>query len=480
LIGIIAITLGNVAAILTHVDEIGKFISKVLGAEWVYRFHTLAVFGAYVLFLLGYGSLTYWLYWNFFAHKTRWIKGGFCAAALIAVGTMMLGSYFLFRPADIAPLVIKQADSYAQTVLSQQLTAGDDHGGFRFSQGGISNDVQIWTTAQCLVALLQQDVATLKNTGPAFRRAFDYVERLRLPNDGWGYMKNFDWGVTEINAWVALAYIYSLKAETAVIVWKPEELPTTITRINSTIALLLNRQHNDGGWAPIVKTSNPKHKRTYSTIMAIWALAAAEQNGDILKGHDEEYRAALTSGAKWLLESYATNSEGFSGWWPNPSVHSPVGSYPGLTAQTLFVLSVAKSSHSFIGADSRFKEAIQNFVKFALDGNDKFEPLIKRKIRDNEQAHDSDRYLEGRTETAEQSIFLWYPWPIALAARLSHDPLLLNYQQERLRNLESKLLERLDEGEFFARRDVAIYPMAEMLFSEGLYLSTNRSAFKLK
>src|SRR5262249_37549985 len=45
-IGIIAITLGNVAAILTHVDEIRKFVSKVLGTEWAYRFHTLVVFAA--------------------------------------------------------------------------------------------------------------------------------------------------------------------------------------------------------------------------------------------------------------------------------------------------------------------------------------------------------------------------------------------------------------------------------------------------
>ena len=481
-IGIVAIMLGNVAAILTHVDEIRQFILKLLGTEWAYRFHTLVVFGAFALFLLGYGSLTYWVYWNFFAHRTRLIKAGFGVAALLAVGTVMLGSYFLLRPADLEPSLLKQAGSYTQTVLSQQVTGGDDDGGFRFSQGGISNDVQVWTTAQCLSALLRQDVASLKNTGPAIRRAFDYVERLRLKSagDGWGYMKKIDWGVTEIDGWVALAYIYSLKADNAAMVWRTDELPTTIERINSILALLLARQHDDGGWGPIVQTPNAKHERTYSTIMALWALAEAEQNGDVVKGHDEEYRAAVTRGAKWLLEANTTNSEGFSGWWPNPSARTQVGAYPGLTAQTLFVLSVAKSSHSFIGANSKYKNTIQNFTKLALDGSDKFEPLTRRKIHDNEKAHDSDRYLEGRAETAEQTTFLWYPWTIAFGASLQHDPLLLGYQQERLRNLESKLLERIDEEDAFARNDEVIYPTAEMLFAEGFYFSRNGSAVKPK
>jgi hypothetical protein len=480
-IGIVAITVGNIAAILTHVDEIRQFISKLLGTEWAYRFHNLVMIGAFALFLIGYASLSYWLYWNFFAHKTRLIRGGFCVAALLAVSTIMLGSYFLFRQADLDPLLLKQqTDNYTQTILSQQFTGGDDDGGFRFSQGGISNDVQVWTTAQCLTALLRQDAASLKNAGPAIRRAFDYVERLRLksPGDGWGYLKDFNWGVTEIDGWVALAYIYSLNADNAAKVWKADEIPTAIASTNSILALLLRRQHTDGGWGPIAQTSNTKHERTYSTIMALWALAEAEQNGDIVKGHDEEYRAAVTSGAKWLLEASATNSEGFSGWWPNPSAHYQVGAYPGLTAHTLFVLSVAKSAHSFIGADSKYKDSVQSFIKLAFDGNDKFEPLTSRKIFNNEKAHDSDRYLEGRTETMEQSTFLWYPWTIALGASLQRDPILLDYQQDRLRNLVSKLLERIDEEDAFARHDEVIYPTAEMLFAEGFYFSRNGSAMK--
>ena len=76
-IGFIAIVVGNVAAIITHSDEISQTASKLLGTEWAYRFYLYIVYGACVLFIIGYGSLTYWLYRRFFAQTGRWIKGGF-------------------------------------------------------------------------------------------------------------------------------------------------------------------------------------------------------------------------------------------------------------------------------------------------------------------------------------------------------------------------------------------------------------------
>jgi hypothetical protein len=473
-IGIIGITVGNVATFITHIDEIRQFVSKVLGTEWAYRLHTYILYGASIFFLLGYGSLTYWLYRNFVAYRTGLFKGAFFAAAFIAVGSTLFGSYeFLLKPVDYAPLVKSQLRGHEQTVLSQQVTDGDDDGGFRFSQTGTSSEAQAWTTAQCLTAILQQDIAEVKQASPAaIRRAFDYLERSRLQSQpgGWGYLRKMDWGVTEIDAWVALAYIYSLRADNVVLIWKPEELPGVVAKTNLALALLASREHDEGGWSVIEKTSDQTHLRTYSTAMAVWALAEAEQNGNITKGHEDEYRKAITLGAKRLLQSYATSSAAFSGWWPNPSV-PPIGEYPGLTAQVLFALSEAKMSNAFIGADPKYKEAIEAFIKLAFEGGSSFEPLTQRKVGDNEKAHDSDRYLRGRTETAEQSTFLWYPWTIVMAAALQHDPLLQEYQHEQLRSLLSALLQRSDDENRFIRNDEVIYPTAETLFAEGYYFS---------
>jgi hypothetical protein len=84
-IGIVAITVGNLAAIMTHVDEIGQYVFKVLGTEWVYSFHSYLLYGACILLLVGYGSLTYWLYRNFVAGRSWKIKGAFCVAAVFAI-----------------------------------------------------------------------------------------------------------------------------------------------------------------------------------------------------------------------------------------------------------------------------------------------------------------------------------------------------------------------------------------------------------
>ena len=399
-------------------------------------------------------------------------------SAVVAVGSTVFGTYwFILKPVNVEPLIRVQLAKDVQVILSQQVSGGEDDGGFRFSQKGISTETQVWTTAQCLAALLQQDISIIKDSGSAIRRAFDYIERSRLEsgNGGWRYVKGMNWGVTEIDAWVAVAYLYSLRADNAAVIWGSNEMTDVISKARMALDLIVARQHTDGGWSVIERTENPKHVRTYSTIMALWALAEAEQNGQVLRGRESQYHAAVTLGAKWVLGSFRTVS-GFSGWWPNPSNVSPVGEYPGLTAQTLFVLSKAKLTQAFIGADPRFKDAVDAFIGFALDGNDNGGPLTLRKLAPNETAHDSDRYLEGRSETCEQSTFLWYPWTIAAAVALAKDPLLRDYQQGQLRKISLGLLTRIDDVSQFVRGDAAIYPTAEVLLVTGYSLPPNRQS----
>lgn len=481
-VGIVAITVGNVAAMITHVEEIRKFVSKVMGTAWVYRFHDYIVVGASALLLFGYVSLTYWLYWNFIVGRRKVLQAVFFVSATIAVGSTVLGTYwFFFRVVNVDPLIRVELVKDVQIILSQQVSGGEDDGGFRFSQTGISTEAQVWTTAQCLTALLQQDASVIKDSGPALRRAFDYIERSRLKSGtgGWGYVRSMDWGVTEIDAWVALAYLYSLRADNAAIIWKPAELKAVISRANVALDVIVARQHDDGGWSVIERTPNPRHVRTYSTIMALWALAEAEQNGEVVAGHEAQYGEAVKLGAKWVLGSFTTAS-GSSGWWPNPSNKNPVGEYPGLTAQTLFVLSKAKTSHAFIGVDPRFMEAVDAFISVAVGGSDDGHPLTLRKLAPNETAHDSDRYLEGRSETCEQSTFLWYPWTIAAAVALENDTLLRDYQQGQLRKVSSELLARIDDVSKFIRSDAVIYPTAEVLFATGYSLPPDRPSSSKK
>jgi hypothetical protein len=483
LIGIIAIGLGNITTIITSLDQIGQFISRKLGPELLFRLNEFLLYGAMVLMLVGYGSLTYWLYENFIRNHSKLIKIGFFIAAIFAVGSTLYASYLsLFKKIDVLPMIQAQAISHTQTILNQQVNVDTDDGGFKFSRAGASTDTQAWTTAQCLTALLQQDRGTVTEQAQSIRRAFDYLERSRLaPNGGWGYVKGVNWAVTEIAAWVALAYLYSLEDKNVGLIWKAEELPDARARTHATLNILIDRQYSNGGWSAIEKTSELRYVRTYSTVMAVWALAKAERNKAIASGNETRYRTAVATGANWLLGTYSHNAESnFSGWWPNHSVSPLVGEFPGLTAQVLFVLSETKALHPFIGTDSKFRESIVTFLKFAIEGNNNLERLTKRQIHFVERAHDTNRYLAGRSEAVEQSTFLWYPWTIALLTSLQNDPVLRAYQLEQLKDLTNTLLSRTEEASRFVRNDEAMYPTAELLFAEGYYISKNPPAVTRK
>jgi hypothetical protein len=270
--------MAKVAGISLYVDEIREVVLKTLVTEWVYRFHAYILYGGCTLLFVGCASQSYRLFKNYVAYRSRWI--GFYATAFVAVGSMVLGSYeFLFRQVDLRPIAKMQSTASVQTILSQQITTQPAPGGFRFSQTGISNDDQVWTTAQCLVALLEQDLTTVKSLTSLVRLAFAYVERSRLTSsgDGWGYLASMNWDVTEIDAWVALAYLLSLRTDNAALILTPDEIPEVQRRANLAVDLILKRHHDDGGWSVVEKTSNPRHERTYSTLMADWPVVLGVQ-----------------------------------------------------------------------------------------------------------------------------------------------------------------------------------------------------------
>jgi hypothetical protein len=75
---------------------------------------------------------------------------------------------------------------------------------------------------------------------------------------------------------------------------------------------------------------------------------------------------------------------------------------------------------------------------------------------------------------------LWYPWTIAAATALEHDPGLGEYQHARFASLLTKLLERGAKVNDFVENFEWTYPIAETLFAEGYYLSRDGITIKQK
>ena len=96
------------------------------------------------------------------------------------------------------------------------------------------------------------------------------------PFDGWGYFEQFDWGVTEVSAWVALAKVQSLRATNPPVWLSLKQRENIRNEIREITDLLCKRQlDQEGAFCPDGETSDFSFARTYSTAMALWAMGEA-------------------------------------------------------------------------------------------------------------------------------------------------------------------------------------------------------------
>lgn len=322
--------------------------------------------------------------------------------------------------------------------------------GFRDPSSGAIRDgadprrVQAWTTAQVLVGVLAGARSDLTPVPRAeVRAALDYFERVRLPQpmDGWGYFENKKEAITEITSWVTLAEVESLRAG----VWTSAERPAMVQRITRDLRALLARQTASGGWSPVSATS-VENARTYSTVMALWAISAALREGI----DDASYTDALRDGTDWLLEEH--NPE--LGWVPNPARRHQTEEFPGLSAQVLVAFSLIDDILPDRRNDSRLRAARERFLRSHLEG---------MPIQTNARVPDTDQHLAGSEELLEGSTFLWYPWSLAAFEILSRETTLSDDLQSIAARRRADLsLRAIDLDERLSR--ALPYQVAENLF----------------
>ena len=464
----IALFLANIGAISTHVDNLRLWLLPTLGLAGLQSVHYYLVALIASAAIVGFGALFYWVHRKYIIGSGDTVTIAYIlgAAFFTATGAYVIGAIF---PKPFAPsaLLQQQMGDFKSTLYGQQLKSG----GFKWATKGGSHDTQGWTTAQALYGLLSSGIATSGEVTNV-RQAFDYLEQVRIksPTDGWGYLDGASWGVTEINSWVTLAYLASLKSPNSMLIWSPERIPEIIARIERDLAVIARRQLTNGGWSPTRLVSNVNHSRTYSTIMAVWALTEAQLSASLPSTQRRDYDDNIKNGAQWLLITYRLKPNGIGGWWPNPNSVASQDEFVGLTAQTLYVLSRASVNFDFIRAAPRFREAKANLLTLTTRGVGAAGPQSKFGMKDNPRLHDSDGYLEGLPEFyLERSTFLWYPWTLLFAVETMNDKASPDIVGPAT-TLVSALVQRSNEFVKFVDADGALYPTAEGLFAIGLYL----------
>ncbi len=388
------------------------------------------------------------------------ILAGVVVVALVATVLIkkFTGSGSAVRPeAESTAVLQRKADAWTATIFSTQ--AGN--GGLKGLPSGRETSTQVWTTAQGLTAVLSTG-KNLDNYSPKIRAAFDYIEKSRrsTPAEGWNYYANaIPYTVTEINAWVTVAYVKSLDNTTKI--WSDSERAEIVNRVLRDLNEIKRRQDANGGWRPI-REQGPDFSRTYSTVTSLWALLEARRSPAVFErmgtGSDESIRTGLN----WLLRSY---KEG-QGWVPNPNRTGQKGRFDGLTAHVLYVLSLAETvpDFAYLKSDQSYMTARKEFANH--------QDLAARSIeKDNSSIPDADTALEGTEFMGEGSTFLWFPWTLLALTQLSLDESLPQTDRDAAGKLRAEILStNFPHLESYVESANLTYLCAENLFCVSQYL----------
>ncbi len=452
-----AIVFGNVARFLGAVEPISRFIFQKMGfrpLEFVDANMRIII---PVVLLLGYGAAFYFIYRRYIA-RAKGIKRFAYSSVLgvLIVSVFALNVYALPKPPDPYRLLPKELNKWSETIYKSQLK----NGSFTLQPLNPSSPPQVYTTAQSLKALITSQLGVAQHV-TEIKAAFTYIESTRRPppanpndpDEGWGYFEGKKKSVTEITAWVALAYIASIESKAKI--WQDAELPVVLNIVQRDLAHLRARQDQSGGWRPIID-EHADFTRSYSTAMALWALVEARKSRTVYQRIGSIYDTSMSNGITWLLKNHDKDL----GWVPNPNRPKQREHYDGLNAQVLYVLSRAEADFGFLPADLRYLEAKRAFIM-----DRERAAGAKQMICSNNRVHDADLAFPPVDFELEGSTFLWFPWAFAELTFLSTDAALgVEERNDAFRMRTTMLRSNLDELVAFVDSEY-MYVVAEHLFS---------------
>ncbi len=464
--GLATLALGYIATLLGKIFEVKRYLFEAVGPDRLLSIHFGMAFGVAALFIFGYLILAVWIYHRYFRQleprKRRLFGGAVTACGLLFAGCSVYA--VLPPPPDVPELLDRESSLWEKELLS----LGVRGGGIRGSRADQSGEPQVWSTAQSLTGIMLNRWRPLSETdAKRIRGHLDYLDEIRIPKDeeGWGYMSDFDWGITEIAGWVTLAYLASTQPNMVSLVWGGDS-EKAFQRLGQYLKLLQDRQLSNGGWAPISQKDNLRFARTYSTVIALWALIEAKKHPEMGKRIGSAFDEAIEGGIRWLLARY---NDQVKSWVPNPERPKQTESFPGLTAQVLYVLERARPEFDFLlQANSSYQRALQAYTS-SIAAADGASSLASRAATSNDRTPDSDVYLRPSKVILEGSTFLWFPWSLALCTQLSGRAIV----DPDTKRACSLLLGRINDLINFAQNDAATYIMSESLFA--IHLQVDQS-----
>ena len=346
-VGVASTTTGAVAGVFEHIATLKKGVLDVFGSDALLMVQDNMRFVVGACITITFVAICLWIQLNFLHIFEKMMQVSRKALIMILwLSGIVLASgcaYYTVPPAPNLPAELRpEINAFEKELMS----LGVSTGGMRYNRADNSADAQVWCTAQAIWGILQKPANEIsQEEAQSIRGHLEYMERVRLPKDeGWGYMEPINWGVTEIAAWVTLAYVASVRSDIAKKIWQ-EEVNIPLRRIETYLKIISKRQASNGGWSPVNSVASYSYLRTYSTVMSIWAMVEAQRIPNLEQRLKIKFSPAIQSGLRWLLTNYNKDRESAV---PNPARAQQVDTFPGLTAQILYVMERAKINYEFV------------------------------------------------------------------------------------------------------------------------------------
>ena len=443
----------NIVQGIKAFNETFEALTKFLGSIGINVLHLTTLVGLFAG--LGVLATTFIKYRKTLRQSWKYLLFG----TIITVGTGANLVWTELRTPE--PRLNEKVKQWCKEIQSSVATNG------AFPVSKYNPITQVWTDAQLLKGLLihaKRD-RTLVN-GNTLRGVFEWIESQRRTNvNGWTYFsecRSNEPSLTEITGWVLVAELESLDLEDF---WV-DKRSSIEARIERDARELLRRQHPSGGFTPIL-SGELEYCRTYSTLMALHALAEFKE-----KTKDKDLKASVSQavhkGIAYLVDAYNTN---IHSWVPNPQRPQQYEQFPGLTAQVLYVLSECDRDDFAPSNYDRFIIQCQDFIKNReITG---YEPSRNQRMHDTDQHIHSDAFAS--CFQLEASTYLGYPWIVATLSRLQDVPALAS-DRDAILNLRASFLgpETLAKGVVFVEHEY-FYVWAENLIGYGTALATQKT-----
>lgn len=357
---------------------------------------------AIAMFVVTLGAYVFGFH-SLYVARPRWHKFWPISALIACLVAAMFTNVMLKSWPKLDDALKREVSAWVDRVFENQ----NENGGIRTDLRSPDAPDQVWTTAQCLEAVLVNPDLSIKYAD-RIRAGFRYIEqnRHKAPlqhEDGWGYTLGAPRTLSEISAWVSLAYMQSLRDH----IWNEREKSDVLAAVERELRLLDKRQDPSGGWRPILE-NGPSLTRTYSTLMALWSYVEAEKIPVLRERLGPTFQIHERDGIQWLLSTYRKDV----GWVPNPNRKYQQERYPGLNAQVLYVLSLAEVQNPYLASEDELREAKLKFVSQR--------DLMNLPANSDTAVPSGDQHLTDDF-TAEGSQFLWYPWAVSAYRALSED-----------------------------------------------------------